>query len=277
MLRRWLRWLATVVVVWYWLRTIDASFWCFQETLFFIQFGKSFGACKLMLFNLIFWFINNIDLFVRVLMVHIQDVLLPFVEKDFSDIVDVSSLRLFLDFDRNFWILGKDVSNEELLFKLHGHNIFTRHVNELTFFIKAHIIVTYIRELLQLNGNLKLVLTQSLSHKVVSNANFSFLDKVHMRNFIFFIKNQRIIDVIVVLKLSWNKTKANIVQELGVKVIKSIEEGSEFVNHIVKQVLEDKMLLYSSGTLVEKLVVLFYRFESVICPVERKVLVYLVY
>ena len=103
----WLRRFATIITSCCRSRPINAPFWCLQKALF-NWVRKS--LILTLVFKKVFWFIDDIDLFVRVLVVDIIDMPLAFVQKHPSHIVDISLFRLLLDFDRNLGVLWENVA-----------------------------------------------------------------------------------------------------------------------------------------------------------------------
>jgi hypothetical protein len=88
---------------------------------------------------------------------------------------------------------------------------------------------------------------------VVSNSNLSLLYEVHLGNFLFLIKDEVIESIII--KLSWLESKANIVEELGIFVLLSVEEESVVVDDVIKQVVKNDKLLDLFWQLVKKFIV----------------------
>ena len=117
-------------------------------------------------------------------------------------------------------------------------------------------------------------LRKTLRHEIIADSNSTFLDEIHLRYFILFIKNKLI--VLSEIKHSGLDVEANIIQELGLHVFNCKEEGSELVDHVVKQIVQDHVSSNSLRALIKILIIFLDTFDPVICPVERKVLVDLV-
>ena len=121
------------------------------------------------------------------------------------------------------------------------------------------------------NANLKLLFRETLSHQIVTDANVSLDDEVHVRYLIFFVNYQVV--TIGLIEFLGLEAKANVVQELGLNVLIGVEEVTELEDYIVKKVVDKYMSLYLPGTLVEVLIVFVHAEEAVLCPVVGEVIV----
>lgn len=102
-----------------------------------------------------------------------------------------------------------------------------------------------------------LLLRETLCHKIVANADFAFEDEVHIRHFIFLIQNQSVFQLDI--KLSRLKPKADLKQKVFIVHLVGLaarnEEGSEAENDIVKQVVEEDVVLDLFWTLIHIFIV----------------------
>ena len=121
------------------------------------------------------------------------------------------------------------------------------------------------------NTNLKLLFRETLGHQIVTDANVSLDDEVHVRYLIFFVNYQVV--TIGLIEFLGLEAKANVVQELGLNVLVGVEEVAELEDYIVKQVVDKYMSLYLPWTLVEVLIVFVHAEEAVLCPVVGEVIV----
>ena len=119
-----------------------------------------------------------------------------------------------------------------------------------------------------------MLLRYTLRHKVVADAHNSFLDEVHVGDFMLLIQNELV--VIVVVKLLWPQSKADIVQKFRVHVFSRVEESSELVDYVIEKVMEHDVLFYPNWTLVEVLIFLCEGLQSIVGPVVGKVPINLV-
>lgn len=168
-------------------RFVDGTNWRLKEASFLLILIIEYSRRWLLVILLSFLIVDDIDLLIRSLLVDIVYMPLSLIQQDLSNIVLVSLFRRFLYLHGYLWVFREDLSQQKLLFKLHGHYVFNRHIYELAFFVKADIVVADVRILLELNGNPKLILAEALRHQVISNTNYAFLDEIHMCNLIFFV------------------------------------------------------------------------------------------
>lgn len=98
--------------------------------------------------------------------------------------------------------------------------------------VKAHIVVADVGAAVVGNANLKLLFRETLSHQIVTDANVSLDDEVHVRYLIFFVNYQVV--TIGLIEFLGLEAKANVVQELGLNVLIGVEEVTELEDYIVK-------------------------------------------
>ena len=85
--------------------------------------------------------VHNLDAFVLTRLVNIQDVFLSLLHNDLSDVFHVSFFGAFLNFNRNFGVLDKDLIIQELFGDRNSFDIFLGKVEELRFLIKADVVI----------------------------------------------------------------------------------------------------------------------------------------
>lgn len=70
------------------------------------------------------------------------------------------------------------------------------------------------------------------------------------------------------IELCWLDVETDIIEKLRIHILNSEEEGSEFINDVVKEVVQDHVSSDSLWTLIEVLIVFRDSFESIIGPVK---------
>lgn len=75
-------------------------------------------------------------------------------------------------------------------------------------------------------------LLQWLLVKVVTDTDRPRSDKVHLKNFLFFVEDY--IFVIFIREISWHQAERNIIQKFGVLVLLRIEENPKIIENIVE-------------------------------------------
>ena len=218
--------------------------------------------------------LNNGDLLEGTLAVNLQDVRLSFLHELFTNVGHVSLFGTISDLYRNQWILREDVFEDELLGQCNTLDILLCHVDELGFLVAANIIITNIGVGFAFDSQLVLLLRYTLRHKVVADTHNSFLDEVHVGDFMLLIQNELV--VIVVVKLLWPQSKADIIQKFRVHVFSRVEESSELVDYVIEKVMKHDVLFNPNWTLVEVLIFLCEGLQSIVGPVVGKVSINLV-
>lgn len=145
-----------------------------------------------------------------------------------------------------------------------------------------------------------LVLGQTLSQKVVPNTHLSIQDKVHLRDLIFFVKNETVLRLAV--KFRWSEAKADFKEEVFIvylvldvcpwetvlrlhflkKLVKiniqapRNEESPESEYYIIEEIVKNNVVLDLFWTLAQVFIVNLHIAEPVFRPKERKMTVDLV-
>lgn len=101
----------------------------------------------------------NGDVFVRVLLVYLGQMLLSQVQDLVSDVSNVSFFGSLFDLVADHGILFEDFLEQELFFKLHGFHILLGGVDKFTFFVEANVVIAYVGVLMELNGRIRWILT----------------------------------------------------------------------------------------------------------------------
>lgn len=102
----------------------------------------------------------------------------------------------------------------------------------------AHVEVTDVSRLLVLDTSADLPFGQALSQHVMADANVSLQDEVHLRNFVLFIEDESIVGDCRV-ELGWFQAEADVVEEATAALdVVDLEEASESVDDVIKQVRE---------------------------------------
>lgn len=131
--------------------------------------------------------LNDGNLLEGTLAVDLQNVRLTFFHELFANIGHVSLFGTVSNLDSDQGILRKDNFQEVLLGECDTLNILLSHIDELRFLVAAHIVVTNIGVSFALDSQLVLLLRYTLSHQVVTDSNNSFLDEIHIGDFMLLI------------------------------------------------------------------------------------------
>jgi hypothetical protein len=169
-----------------------------------------------------------------------------------SNILVVPSLRSVLDLLGNFQVLREDLLEKELLCEAKASDDLSAFglVDEFAPLVVAHIEVANVSRLLVLDSSADLPFGQALSQHVMADANVSLQDEVHLRNFVLFIEDQSIVGDCRV-ELGWFQAEADVVEEATAALdVVDLEEASESVDDVIKQVREQDIMLDNFGNLV---------------------------
>jgi hypothetical protein len=173
-----------------------------------------------------------LDRLVRALLVHLRDVLITILQQSLPDVFLVSIRAPLLNGGCNIRILREYLLQQELLGQRECLNLLDDHKDELRFLVKANVVITNERVGFHVDAKFILLLAQSLSHQIISDTNYSFLDKVHLAYLILFVKDQPFFFGCLVF--TGPETKTDIIKKFGVFVFLSVEEKSESVEYIIE-------------------------------------------
>ena len=115
-----------------------------------------------------------------------------------------------------------------------------------------------------------LLLKRLLVH-VVPDADLSLSDEVHLENLFFFVVDH--VFVVFLAEVSWFESESDIVQELALFVLLWVEEETEVVEYVIKEVVHDNASLDRAWKRVDEVIVLLDLRESVVRPIVLEVLV----
>lgn len=93
-------------------------------------------------------------------------------------------------------------------------------------------------------GDFIAIFDQGLLIKMVTHANCTTYYKIHLKHFIFFVVNYVLF--LALCEMSRFEAVSNVVKEFAVFVLLRIEEESEVVENIIKQVVNDYSSLNAS-------------------------------
>jgi hypothetical protein len=167
------------------LRSVDVAFAILSNRLWLLDVESILLNITILILD--FSSVINCDMFIGVLLVHFRQMLLSKIKNLVSDVTNVPFFWSLFNFITNYRVLLKDFFQQELLFKLHGLHILFSSVDKLTLFIEADVVIANVRILIKLDRRISWILTRSLDHAIVSNCYSSFLDEIHVCDFIFFI------------------------------------------------------------------------------------------
>lgn len=114
-----------------------------------------------------------------------------------------------------------------------------------------------------------LLLRQSLSHQVVADADLAFQDEVHVRNLVLLVQNEPVLQLNV--KLGRLESKAHFKQKVLVIHLICLatrnEERPESENDVIKQVVQQDVILDLFGALIHILIVNFHLVQPILTPI----------
>lgn len=130
-------------------------------------------------------------------------------------------------------------------------------MNKFGFEVVAEIIVAKELILLEIKGQLVLFsLNNGLLILVETDADFALHDEVHLQNLFLLIVYNTFFDHI--WKVTRFQTERNIVEELAVFIFLRVEEESEVVKDVIKQVVDQNAAFNWAGEGLDKLVILLH-------------------
>ena len=105
---------------------------------------------------------------------------------------------------------------------------------------------------------------QRLLVGVVTNANSSTQDEVHLEDLFFFVIDD--ILFFLVAKVARFESKGHIVQEFTLLVLLGIKEEPEVVEDVIEEIVNDDTALDLSWESIDELIVLLDLTESIVSP-----------
>ena len=105
---------------------------------------------------------------------------------------------------------------------------------------------------------------QRLLVSVVTNANSTTQDEVHLEDLFFFVIDD--ILFFLVAEVAWFKSKGHIVQEFTLLVLLRIKEEPEVVEDVIEEIVNDDTALDLSWESIDELIVLLDLTESIVSP-----------
>lgn len=225
----------------------------------------------------------------------------PLLHQNPPHISRVPQWRPLFDLVWDLRVLREDLLLQKLLAKWVRTYLVDGHVDEFWLFVEADVVVTDEWVLLKFNAEVVgLVLGQTLSQKVVPNTHLSIQDKVHLRDLIFFVKNETVLRLAV--KFRWSEAKADFKEEVFIvylvldvcpwetvlrlhflkKLVKiniqapRNEESPESEYYIIEEIVKNNVVLDLFWTLAQVFIVNLHIAEPVFRPKERKMTVDLV-
>lgn len=122
-------------------------------------------------------------------------------------------------------------------------------------------------------GDLVSFLLERLLIQVVSDANRTRNDEVHLQHFLFFIENELLL--VLVAEIARHEAKSDIIHKLAVFVLLRVEENAEVVENVVKQVVHYNTSLNATRQCINELIIFLDLVQAVVRPVVLEMLVYL--
>ena len=132
---------------------------------------------------------SKLDVFVMALFVRFYYMSLSLLIKHLPHVLFISLLRKVPYLFTCFWVFWNNLFMEERLPKRNTIYFGHCHVNELAFLVATHVIIAKVTVSLHFDPYLKLLFGKALFHQIITDTNSAILNKIHVRNFIFLIKN----------------------------------------------------------------------------------------
>lgn len=226
-------------------------------------------------------FISGVQSLLWILFIDLHDMLLFLLLKYSSNVPKISHFRSLLDFVCNLRIFGEYFFLKELLGKRVGTDSIDCHVDEFWFFVETNVVVTNEGMLLKFDSKMiqVIILSKTLTrHQLITNTNLTFQQEIHIGHFITFFK-----DVFVflwIVEFWWLQTKADFEQEVLIfylcLLVSWYKECPESENDIIKQIMQQNVILYLFWTLAQIFVVNFHWVQSILIPEKWKVTINLI-
>jgi len=147
-------------------------------------------------------------------------------------LVPVECLFFYLSCD--FRVFGEDLAQEELLGERERFHLGDGLDNEFTLSVVAHVVVTEEGVFFVINSNLDCFFGEYLREQIITNSNSSNGDEIHLTDLVFFVVDQR--HIVLWREFPWNQPERNIIQELALLVLRSVEEESESRENVLEEV-----------------------------------------
>lgn len=180
----------------------------------------------------------------------------------------VAILSIILNLPIYHRILRKHLPHQEFLRQRKRFHFSLRQVHKFRLQVVTHIIVTKKRILLQIKGQpVLLTLDQRLLKHVETDPHSPRYDEVHLEDLLFFIVDHALIRVTT--KMSRFQPKGHIMQEFTIPVFLRVEEETEVVKDIVKQIMDHNPLLNTPRQRLNKLIIL-HMSQPIIRPIILK-------
>lgn len=143
--------------------------------------------------------------------------LLSIFHQNLSYILHISSFTIGNDLLSDFRVFGEQIVLQKSFTK--GYALYVRlgYEDEFGLLVSTHIIIANECARFLFDSELELLGRQALGHQVVSNANGTFLDEVHVGYFMLLVQNKLILRNII--KLLGSKSEAYIVKELRMAML----------------------------------------------------------
>ena len=183
----------------------------------------------------------------------------------------VAVARLVADVAVDQRVLREDFAHQELLGKGKRLNLNLGNVHKLSLRVVAQVVVTEERVAADLMRDLEWHLVQRLLVGMETDADSAVQDEVHLKHLFLLI-----IDDILVLflaEVARLEAKGHIVKELTVLVLLRVEEETEVVEDVIKQVVHNDAALDLARQRIDELVVLLHLAQPVLPPVLLEVLI----
>lgn len=115
------------------------------------------------------------------------------------------------------------------------------------------------------------LLVKWLLVSVISNTNGTIQDKVHLEHLFLLVVDHVLF--LFVTEVAGFKSKSNIIEELAFLVLLRVEEESEVVEYVVKQIVDDNSTFDLSRKRIDELIVFLNLAEAIVCPEILEMLV----
>lgn len=183
----------------------------------------------------------------------------------------VAVARLVADVAVDQRVLREDFAHQELLGKGKRLYLDLSNVHKFGLRVVAQVVVAEERVAADLMRDLEWHLVQRLLVGVEADADSAVQDEVHLKHlFLLIIDDVLVLFLAEVARL---EAKGHIVKELTVLVLLRVEEETEVVEDVIKQVVHNDATLNLAWQRIDKLVVLLHLAQSILSPVLLEMLI----
>ena len=144
-------------------------------------------------------------------------------------------------------------------------------MDKLRFSVVAKVEVSKERVLSKVVSDLIAFFLERLLVQMVSHANSSADNEVHLEDFFFLIIDNVL--VLLLTEVTGFQSKSNVVKELAVFILLRVEEETEIVEYVIKEIVHNDSTLNAARECINKLIVFLHLAQSIVGPVILKMLV----